>query len=191
MPSVSLFEQVQPGLEDAVGEPGRIAELAVARADLEVLRLELEHDGAPGEAGFLQPRRDLFRQRAQHRHEVGAGGEVGVEGGLGGDALGVLVGVHHAHVLAARQVVEPVAHRAVAPHQLALLHALQLADRADAVALRAWRRRPCRRPRSASPAARPGSPAPPPRRSPRNRAASSGRTRPWPGTCSRRARPKR
>ena len=53
-------------------------------------------------------------------------GDFGVEGGLGADRLGVIVGRDDALVLAARQVIEPRAHRAKASHQIVLLHLLQL-----------------------------------------------------------------
>ena len=105
--------------------------------------------------------------------------------------LASLVGVHLALVLAARQMVEPVAHRAVAAHQIAALHASATGRSCGCRRAPASPRRPCRRPRSASPAARPGSRAPPPRRSPKSRAACASRTPPWPGTCSRKGRPKR
>ena len=59
-----------------------------------------------------------LRQCPQHGHKVIGRGEVGVEGGLGRDALGVLVGIDLAHVLAAREMVEPAAHRAVAAHEV-------------------------------------------------------------------------
>ena len=70
MPSVSFSQQLQAGPEDAVGQPRRVFELAVAGADLEILRLQLQHHGAAGNAGLLQPRRDLFRQAAQDRHQI-------------------------------------------------------------------------------------------------------------------------
>ncbi len=47
----------------------------------------------PAMPRFLQPRRDLFGQCPQHRHEILRRGEVDVEGGLGRHALGVAIGL--------------------------------------------------------------------------------------------------
>ena len=103
----------------------------------------------------------------------------------------VLVRLHLALVLAARQMVEPGAHRAVAAHEIVCAPCAATGRSCGCRRFRASRQTPCRRPRSASPAGLPETPAPRPRRSPRSRAASSCPRRPWRGTCSRTARPKR
>ena len=54
-------------VEDAVGEPGRVGELAAPRAEAEVGGLQLQRDGPAGEALLLEPPRDLFGQRAEDR----------------------------------------------------------------------------------------------------------------------------
>ena len=131
---------MQPGLEDAVGQPRRIAEAAVSCADPEVLSLQLQHHGPAGDLRLFQPRRNLFRQRPQHRHEIGRRGEVDVECGFRRYALGAVLGLNASFVLAARQVIEPISHAAVAAHQLGPLHALQLHDRTDAVTLQRRRK---------------------------------------------------
>ncbi len=57
------------------------------------------------------------------------------KGRFGRNALRRLVRMHLAVVDAAREAVEPLAHRAIAAHQVGLLHGLELADGADAVRL--------------------------------------------------------
>ena len=164
VPSVSFSSRCNPVWKmrsaSRVGSPSW--RLRVLK--LEILRLQLEHHRAASDAGLLQPCRDLLRERAQHRHEIRRRGQIGVEGGFRRYALGVAVGMNRALVLPARQMVEPVAHDPVAAHQLAALDLLQLADRSECRRAPASRRKPCRRPRSASPAARRGKPALPPRR---------------------------
>ncbi len=68
------------------------------------------------------------------RHQIGMVAEIVVEGRLGGDALRLAIDLDRALVLPARQPGQPLADRAVAPHEVALLHALQLADRVDPIA---------------------------------------------------------
>src|SRR5690606_29291047 len=123
------------GGEDAVGKARRVAELVAARADAKIGVLELQHHRAPGEMLFLQPVRDLFAQRPQNRHELVERIDVAVEGGLGGDALDLAVAANRAAVDTPGEVVEPVAHAAVAAQQVVAFHVLQLADGADAIAV--------------------------------------------------------
>ena len=66
-------EQVGAGREDAVGELGRVGELAAAGAEAEVGGLQLQRHRPPGEPGLLQPPRDLLRQRAENRPRARAG----------------------------------------------------------------------------------------------------------------------
>ena len=113
----------------------------VAGPDPEILRLQFQYHRAAGEVRFLQPGRHLFRQGAKHRHQVGGAGQVGVEGGFGRYALRITVRRHAAVVLAARQMIKPVAHGAVAAQQVAAFHLLQLADAADAVLFQRGRER--------------------------------------------------
>src|SRR2546430_1947355 len=57
-----------------------------------------------------------------------------LEGGLGGDALGLAFGTHRPLVEAARKPPQPRAFRAVAAHEFGLIKALEVTDRAQPVA---------------------------------------------------------
>jgi hypothetical protein len=98
------FQQVQPGAEDPVGQHGRVLELEIARPALEICSLELEHHRLSGHARGLEPRRDLFRQPPQNRHEILRLGQVAVESGFRRNAFRPLIGVNRAVILAARQM---------------------------------------------------------------------------------------
>src|SRR3546814_12199535 len=61
-------------------------EAARARHQLEVARLQLQVNGAAGEAGLLQAARHLLAERPELFQELGGGGNVVLEGGFGGYA---------------------------------------------------------------------------------------------------------
>ena len=130
-----LFQHLLGCAENAVGKLRPVGELAVTGANAELPILQLQDDGASGEVGRLEPLGDLFRQGAQHRQQVGCRRIILVEGGLRRNAFCLVLHMHHSIVLAARQVIEPPAHDAVALHQRCLFHGLQLADGADPILL--------------------------------------------------------
>src|SRR3546814_15989533 len=109
-------------------------EAARARHQLEVARLQLQVNGAAGEAGLLQAARHLLAERPELFQELGGGGNVVLEGGFGGDALGRFVRVHVARVLAAGEAVEALADAAVARPQLHFLQRQQVAPQGCTVA---------------------------------------------------------
>src|SRR5436190_1086963 len=78
-------------------------------------------DGAFGQA----PELELERTKAS---------QIVLEGGLGGDALGLAFGTHRPLVEAARKPPQPRAFRAVAAHEFGLIKALEVTDRAQPVA---------------------------------------------------------
>ncbi len=86
------LEQLATAGEDAVGELRRVRQLAVARADAEILRLQLEHDRPSRDILLLQPRRYSLGKRAQDRHEIAGCRQVRIEGRLGRHAFCVALG---------------------------------------------------------------------------------------------------
>ena len=109
--------------------------------------------------------------------------QVVVEGGLGADALALLVGIDRPAVLAAGEPrrAEGRARRSARPGRLGR----RGRGRPPSVAVPPQGRHERRRPRRAGsrPALAPGTLAPPPRRSRRIRAACRDPRRSWPGTC--------
>ena len=96
--------------------------------------LSFKHYRLAGKPLGLGPARYLLGQVPQNALQILIGAEVGVEGRLGTDALRGIVGRHLAIVLAARQMIKPRPHAAIALHQFDLVHRLKLADQGDTIA---------------------------------------------------------
>src|SRR2546429_10026338 len=101
------------------------------RADAEIGALELERHGRAGERVGLEPGGDFLGEAPQPQLQGTELGDVAIEGGLRGNALGLALGVHRPVVEPAREAKEPRALAAVAAPQLALAGALQIADGAQ------------------------------------------------------------
>ncbi len=95
--------------------------------------LELQDDGASAMARGLGARRDAFGLAPQDGFELLEGHDVGIEGGFGGDALELAVGIDLAAVLGMGEAMQPQAGIAIAPGQFLGLHRLDLSDMGDAV----------------------------------------------------------
>src|SRR5262249_6719942 len=86
------LEQVAGGREDPGRQRGRRAQAAGTGADAEIGALELQRHGRARQVLGLEAGRDLFAQAPQALLELAERGDVGLEGRLGGDALGLAVG---------------------------------------------------------------------------------------------------
>src|SRR4029079_2502849 len=127
-------EQLAPGREDPRGQLRRMAEGLRPRPDAEIGGFQLQRYRAAGERIALEAGGDFFAQVPQPQFQPPEIGDVLIEGSFRRDALGLAVGVDLAIVDTVRQARESWALAAVAAHQFALAGALQIADRAQAVA---------------------------------------------------------
>ena len=104
-----------------------------AGADGEIRRLQLQHDAAGGQLVLLQPAGQLLRQPPEMRLQVGGPRQVGIEGGLGADRLGLARRIDPAHVLAAGACGERRAIVAQPAARLAVAQRLEVAEQRDAL----------------------------------------------------------
>src|SRR5437660_908926 len=96
------------------------------RADAEIGALELERHGRAGERIGFESGRDFLGEAPQPQLQRTELGDVAIEGGLGGNALGLALGAHRPVVETAGEAKEPPAFGAVAAPQLALAGALEV-----------------------------------------------------------------
>ena len=163
---------------------GRRRQGPAAGDDAEVGRAQLQRHHPAGEALGAGVARDLLAQRPAARppgRPTAARSSLKVVSAL--MLLRSSSGSTRAVVLAVRQLSQPQAVDAEALGQALAVGAGEVADRCGSRPPPASGRTPGRRRAGATPAAEPGTPAPPPRRSPRSRAACRDRRRSWPGTC--------
>ena len=119
---------------------------AGAGAELEIRGLQLQRDARGREIGLAQAQRHLFGEAQQHRDEVLGIGDVLVEGGLGGDALGVALGLTVRRSSPRGEPGEAQALLAIAAGEMASGRRWMSPMSAQPVLGEALLRRPCRRP---------------------------------------------
>jgi hypothetical protein len=98
---------------------------------LEIGGLQLDRYGLRGQLGALQAPRDRLRQRPKFCQQSFLGGQILIEGRLGGDAFGRRIRIDFAIVLAARKAIEPAADRAEFCGESPFTKVLELPDRHD------------------------------------------------------------
>src|SRR5437588_5299324 len=127
-PGSLLLQQRLGGGKHAVGEERRLLQARIAGSDLEIPRLELEHDGAAGHVLCLGAPGNALRHLPENALEVLVVADVLLDRGLRTDAFGLIIGRDMADVLAAGEVVEPGPHAAIAAHEVGLRALPDLAD---------------------------------------------------------------
>ncbi len=65
-----FLEKLEAGAENPVGKLRWVAKLAVACAQFEILRLELQHNGSPGNFTCFQAAGNFFGEGAQYGNQI-------------------------------------------------------------------------------------------------------------------------